>query len=66
MMYAVMICLDGQDDWIYVTETGAHNSYDLEVKIFATEQQAERHADVWRVTGKEHQVRVVEYATATA
>jgi len=66
MMYAVMICLDGQDDWIYVTETGAHNSYDLKVKLFATPEQAESHADVWRTSGKEHQVRVVEYATATA
>ena len=66
MMYAVMICLDGHDDWIYVTETGAHNSYDLEVKLFATAEQAESHADVWRLSGKEHQVRVVEYETATA
>ena len=66
MMYAVMICLDGHDDWIYVTETGALNSYDLEVKLFATTEQAESHAEVWRTSSKEHQVRVVEYATATA
>jgi len=61
MNYAVMVCINGTDDWIYVTDVVAGNGYDLNVKLFETEDEALYHAEIWRKPGHPECVRVVEY-----
>jgi len=61
-MYAIMICIDGQDDWIYVTEdTGKCDMWNFIVQTFETFEQANQAATVWRTKGKEMNVKVVKY-----
>ena len=59
-MYAIMVCLDGEDDWIYVTEQ-TDNCWDLMPELYETFEQAEQAASVWRLKGKETNVKVVKY-----
>jgi len=58
-MYAIMIRM-GDDDWIYVTEQ-TDNCWDLMPELYETFEQAEQAADVWRLKGKEMNVKVVKY-----
>ena len=60
-MYAVMICLDGKDDWIYVTEDTGKCDWNLQPVLFDTEDEAESFTTAWRVAGAEKSVKVVEY-----
>ena len=58
-MYAIMIRMrDG--DWIYVTEQ-TDNCWDLMPELYETFEQAEQAASVWRLKGKETNVKVVSY-----
>ena len=59
-MYAIMVCLDGKDDWIYVTEQ-TDNCWELMPELYETFEQAEQAASVWRLKGKETNVKVVSY-----
>lgn len=61
MKYAVMICLDGNDDWIFVTEDSKGNCWDLRPVLFETSELAEEAANIWRLKGKERMVKVVTY-----
>lgn len=54
--YAIQVILDG--DWIYVTESWGDT---LVPKLYDTSEAAEEIAESWRLTGKEHNVRVVVY-----
>lgn len=58
-MYAIMIRM-GDGDWIYVTEQ-TYNCWDLMPELYETFEQAEQAASVWRLKGKEINVKVVEY-----
>ena len=59
-LYAVMICLDGVDDWIYVTKQTEH-CWDLQPVLFADIYKALEYAKTFEIEGKEHNVKVVSY-----
>ena len=50
----------GDSDWIYVTEQ-TDNCWDLMPELYETFEQAEQAASVWRLKGKEINVKVVKY-----
>ena len=58
-MYAIMIRM-GDGDWLYVTEEN-ENCWDLMPELYETFEQAEQAASVWRLKGKEMNVKVVSY-----
>ena len=49
---------ENKDDWIYVTEDSIDG---LCVKLYNTSEEAEEAAEVWRLPGKERNVKVVTY-----
>jgi len=58
--WAIMIPFE--DDYMYVTQFVEGMDYRAPVvKTFATREEAEQAADVWRISGKESLVKVVEY-----
>jgi hypothetical protein len=62
--WAVMVCLDKEeDDWIYITEQTEH-CWDLKPMLFESIERAFEYADTWRLPGKEHNVQVVSYDEA--
>ena len=60
MRYAIKVCLDGKDDWLYITEY-TKNCMDLRPILFDDEESAENYAITWRLEGKADNVKVVEY-----
>ena len=58
MKYAIMINAFGDDDWIYVTEDSLDGPC---VKVYTTSEEAEEVAEIWRLPGKELNVKVVTY-----
>jgi hypothetical protein len=60
MKYAIKVCLDGKDDWLYVTER-TRNCMDLVPVLFDDEESAENYAISWRLEGKADMVKVVNY-----
>lgn len=58
MKYAVMINAFGDDDWIYVTRDGLDGP---EVVCYNISEEAEEAAEIWRLPGKERNVKVVTY-----
>ena len=60
MKYAIKVCLDGKDDWLYITEY-TRNCMDLVPVLFDDEESAENYAIIWRIEGKADMVKVVEY-----
>ena len=60
-MYAIMVCLNEQeDDWIYVTKQTEH-CWDLQPLLFEDAATAMEYAQSWTKPGKEHNVVVVSY-----
>lgn len=59
--WAVMVCLDGKDDWIFVTEDTGKCDFDLQPVLFDTEEEAQSFAASWRLAGSEKNVKVVSY-----
>ena len=59
-MYAIMVCLDGKDDWIFVTEQTEH-CWDLKPMLFEDAKLALTYAKTFEVEGKEHNVKVINY-----
>lgn len=58
--YAIQI--PWEDSYMYVTQLVEGADFGtIEVKTFVTREEAERAADVWRIPGKESNVKVVEY-----
>ena len=60
MKYAIKVCLDGKDEWLYVTEY-TRNCMDLVPVLFDDEESAENYAIILRIEGKADMVKVVEY-----
>jgi len=56
-----MVCLDGKDDWIYVTEYKSPWDFDLRPLLFEDVNAALDVARTFEVEGKEHNVKVVSY-----
>ena len=59
-MYAIMVCLDGKDDWIFVTEQTEH-CWDLKPMLFEDVESAMEYSQIWVVPGKEENVKVIRY-----
>jgi len=59
-MYAIMICLDGKDDWIFVTESTEH-CWDIRPLMFEDVETALEYSEPWVIPGKEENVKVVKY-----
>ena len=62
--WAIMVCLDGKDDWIFVTEDSKGNCWDLRPVLFDDINVALEYAKTWTVPDKEHNVKVVNYDEA--
>jgi hypothetical protein len=61
-MYAIMVCLDGKDDWIYVTEnTNKCDMWNLKVKTFEDAGEAMEVAKTFQHPDKPENVMVVDY-----
>lgn len=58
--WAIMVCLDGNDDWIFITED-TNRCWDLQVMLFDDINDALEQAKVFTVPGKENNVQVVNY-----
>ena len=58
--WAIMVCLDGKDDWIYITEQTEH-CWDIKPLLFDDVHEALDAAEQWVVPGKESNVTVVNY-----
>ena len=59
--WAVMICLDGKNDWIFVTEDTGSCDWELKPVLFKDINDALLFADQYVVSGKEENVQVVTY-----
>ena len=60
--WAVMVCLDGKDDWIFVTEkTDKCDMFNLQPVLFDDLTEALEYASVFAIKGKEENVQVVSY-----
>ena len=59
-MYAIMVCLDGKDDWIFVTEK-TENCWDIRPLLFEDVETAFEYAEGFTLPGKEQNIRVVSY-----
>ena len=60
-MYAIMICLnENEDDWIFVTED-TKDCWDLRPVLFNDIHKALKYSEQWSIPGKEHNVKVVSY-----
>ena len=62
-MYAVMVCLDGVDDWIFVTKDTGKCDWNLEPVLFNDIHKALEYAREFEIEGKERNVKVVSYAS---
>ena len=60
-MYAIMVCLDGKDDWIFVTKDSKKCDWNLEPMLFEDVYAALEVANTFAIKGKEHNVKVVSY-----
>ena len=55
-----MVCLDGKEDWIYITKQTEH-CWDLQPVLFDDVNEALTYSEQWVVPGKEQNVVVVNY-----
>ena len=63
--WAIMVCLDGKDDWIFVTEdTNKCDMWNLRPMLFDDINDALEYATTFTIEGKEHNVKVVNYDEA--
>jgi hypothetical protein len=60
-VYAIMVCLDGKDDWIFVTKDTGRCDWNLEPMLFEDVHSALDVARTFEIEGKEHNVKVVSY-----
>ena len=60
-MYAIMVCLNEQeDDWIYVTKQTEY-CWDLQPVLFDDIHKALEYGRAFEIEGKERNVKVVSY-----
>ena len=62
--WAIMVCLAGKDDWIFVTEDSKGDCWDLRPLLFDDINDALEFAQGWVLPGKEENVQVVNYDEA--
>ena len=60
MTYAVMVCLDGKDDWIYITKQTEY-CWDLQPELFEDAHEAMEFAKTFQLPDKPEMVMVVDY-----
>ena len=60
MSYAVMVCLDGKDDWIYITKQTEH-CWDLRPELFEDASEAMEFAKTFQIPDNPENVMVVDY-----
>ena len=60
MSYAVMICLDGKDDWIYITKQTEY-CWDSQPELFEDASKAMEFAKTFQIPDKPENVMVVNY-----
>jgi hypothetical protein len=60
-MFAIMVCLDGKDDWIFVTEDTGKCDWILKPMLFEDVETAFEYAEGFTLHGKEQNIRVVSY-----
>ena len=58
-----MVCLDGVDDWIFVTKDTGKCDWNLEPVLFNDIHKALEYARAFEIEGKERNVKVVSYAS---
>ena len=56
-----MVCLDGKDDWIFVTKDTGKCDWNLQPILSEDVHAALEVADTFAIEGKEHNVKVVSY-----
>ena len=56
-----MICLDGKDDWIFVTEDTGKCDWDVRPMLWSDFDEALIASEQWIVPGKEENVIVIDY-----
>ena len=61
IQYAIMICLDGKDDWIFVTEDTGKCDFILQPILFDDIEEAFVYAEKFVIEGKEKNIQVIEY-----
>ena len=59
--WAIMVCLDGKDDWIFVTEDNRSCDWNLQPMLFDHVSDALAFSQQWVIPGKEANVQVVNY-----
>jgi len=59
--WAVMICLDGKNDWIFVTEDTGSCDWSLTPVLFDDINEAMSYANTFTLPGREENVMVVSY-----
>jgi hypothetical protein len=59
--WAVMVCLDGKDDWIFVTEDTGKCDWILQPVLFDDINDALEFVDTLTIPGKERNVQVISY-----
>ena len=58
-MYAIMVCLDGKDDWIYVTEnTDKCDMWNLKVQTYEDAEEAMEVAKTFQHPDKPENVKI--------
>ena len=55
-----MVCLDGKDDWIYITKQTEH-CWDLQPELFEDAHTAMEFAKTFQLPDKPENVMVVDY-----
>ena len=61
-VYAIMVCLDGKDDWIYVTEnTNKCDMWNLKVQTYEDADEAMEVAKTFQHPDNPENVMVVNY-----
>ena len=56
-----MVCLDSEDDWIFVTEDTGKCDWNLKPCLFDSVDDAFDFADQMKIPGKEHNIKVIGY-----
>ena len=57
-----MVCLDGKDDWIYITkQTNQQHCWNLQPELFEDVHEAMQFAQVFQIPDKPQNVMVVDY-----
>lgn len=59
-MWAIMLTFSN-DDQMLVTEDTGHCDWNLKPMLFSTKEEAEKRASIFRIRGREENVKVIYY-----